>query len=89
MEFPGFDMMVDNWIRLGLVEIDYTHQVAGPGAYEWIQDRPEIKRLSQEGDGNLPLVYYRNGIIQRTSMGLEFAKSVGLLDCGEGKLSTH
>lgn len=80
MEWPGIDIMVDNWVRLGLVEVDYAYQVAGPDAYDWLWSRPEVLRLKGMGENVPPLIEPRNGLIQRTSLGVAFAKSVGLID---------
>jgi len=79
-EFPGFASMVDNWIRLGLVEVDYQRHLMDLDAYAWIDQRPEIKRYLQTEGSERRFLEYRKGIIQRTSLGLEFAKTVGLLD---------
>jgi len=79
MEFPGVDVMVDNWVRLGLVEVDYMYQVAGPGAYDWLWSRHEVLRLKEMDGDAPPLLGSRNGLIQRTSLGLAFAQAVGLM----------
>jgi hypothetical protein len=79
-EFPRFASMVDNWIRLGLVEVDYQHHLMDSDAYAWIDQRPEIKRYLELEGSEGRFLEYRKGIIQRTSLGLEFAKTVGLLD---------
>lgn len=40
--------MIENWKRLGLIEIDYSRNLAAETAYEWVERRPEFRRLTAE-----------------------------------------
>lgn len=67
--------MVDNFIRLGLVEVNYAVHLVADKAYDWVEKRPEyISALSTEDDGD---VYFSKGIIEVISFGKKFAVSVG------------
>lgn len=75
----GLPAMVDNWSRLGLIEVDMmTHFVDG-GAYEWVDSRPEIIALKAK-QGNERAIDFGRGIMRRTAFGHQFAKVVGILE---------
>ena len=71
--------MIDNWSRLGLVEVDYTQHLTDPKSYEWVEQRPEVVRLRQERENDKKKVTHKKGILIRTQLGLRFASAVGLL----------
>lgn len=79
VEAPDLPAKIDNWIRLGLVNVDYTAWLTQPKRYEWADTRPEvIKHKSLEtADSKIQI---RKGIIKRTAFGTEFAKAAGLSD---------
>ena len=62
-------LWVDNWIRLGLVEVTYTAYLTGPKAYEWIDKRPEYIYASS----SLPQPQWKldvdRGVIEATDLG--------------------
>lgn len=70
--------MVDNWIRLGLVEVDYTKHISAAESYAWVDKRPEVVRLRQLHENETQKISFTNGIIIRTALGIQFAKAVGL-----------
>lgn len=77
VEYPRLATYVDNWVRLGLVEVDYTSFLTQPGTYDWALERPEALRLStslQEGQS----LDFDKGIIRPTDYGLAFAEAVGV-----------
>lgn len=79
IEQPQLPAMVDNWVRLGLVNVDYNTQLMDETAYEWVDQRPEVVRLRQTYEGEkqkLDIVY---GILSRTAFGIQFAKAVALV----------
>lgn len=71
--------MIDNWIRLGLVEVAYDKHLTDLTNYSWVDQRPEFLRLSQEPQPDEAKIEYAKGILQRTELGKRFAKAIGLL----------
>lgn len=68
---------VDNWARLGLVEVDYSTNLLDPGNYDWTLTRPELLELqAQPVEGGS--YYSHNGIMSVTDYGRQFADAVGL-----------
>lgn len=71
---------IDNWIRLGLVELSYANFITAPEGYNWVESRPEMKiwktRLEIE-EGKT--VTFDKGIIYPTAFGLSFAQVVGIV----------
>ncbi|HRH80326.1 MAG TPA: DUF4393 domain-containing protein [Thiobacillaceae bacterium] len=80
LEVPTLEIMVENWKRLGLVQVDYANQVAGHKAYSWINSRPELQKLRDlhQRDGNM--VTPKFGVMMRTALGQSFAVAVGLIE---------
>jgi hypothetical protein len=70
--------MVDNWIRLGLVEVDYSKQLSQADVYEWVEQRPEYARLRSEHETETVKCSYQRGILNCTALGIQFARAVGL-----------
>lgn len=79
IEAPQLPAMVDNWIRLGLVEVEYDKFLNDPAHYAWVEQRPEFLKLKQAYQPGEATVEYQKGIMQRTELGKRFAKAVGLL----------
>ena len=71
--------MVDNWLRLGLVEVDYGKQLIGVDAYAWVEKRPEYFNLRSQREDDKNILSFGRGVIGRTALGLQFAKAAGLL----------
>jgi hypothetical protein len=71
--------MIDNWSRLGLIEVDYNQHLTDVASYEWVEQRPEIVRLRKERETETVKVVHQKGILIRTQLGLRFASAVGLL----------
>lgn len=67
---------VDNWIRLGLVEVSYMNYLTAENSYGWVEQRPEYKQIML-GEGQT--VAIEKGMIRRTAFGQEFGKAVGVL----------
>ena len=70
--------MVDNWVRLGLVEVDYQKHLSDEGAYAWIEQRPEFEKLRAIHESDTCKVTYHKGLLIRTRLGLQFAAAAGL-----------
>lgn len=68
-------VMVDNWARLGLINIDQSSKLTAPEAYAWIDERPEFKWLREKhkSEGSVePLKH----IFRVTDFGLLFYEAV-------------
>ena len=79
IENPRLPAMIDNWSRLGLVEVDYNQHLTDAASYEWVEQRPEVVRFRQEHETETVKVTHQKGILTRTQLGLRFASAVGLL----------
>ena len=78
VEDPQLPAMIDNWIRLGLVEVAYDRHLIDAAHYSWAEHRPEFLRLSQATQADEGRVEYQKGIMQRTELGKRFARAIGL-----------
>lgn len=79
LEDPQMPAMIDNWIRLGLVEVAYDKHLKDPERYSWAEKRPEFVRLSQMAQSDETKIVFQKGIMQRTELGKRFAQAVGVL----------
>lgn len=76
-EIPRLPAMIDNWVRLGLVSVEYGKFLLGEDAYAWVTARPEYLRFSSDpSNGN---VVFEKGILAPTALGAQFAGVVGIL----------
>jgi Abortive infection alpha len=75
---PELPAMVENWIRLGLVFVDYTHWLASEESYTWAELRPEFLN-NKYRETDTEKLKIQHGIIKKTSFGTQFAKAVGLV----------
>ena len=71
--------MVDNWVRLGLADVDYTVHITDQNAYGWVEGRPEYQRFREQIKGDDAKITFAKGRLVRTSLGLQFARAAGLL----------
>lgn len=78
IENPRFAAMVENFIRLGIVQVSYEIFAAAPGAYAWVDERPEYKKFKLLFEDENVKVSFQQGIIRRTKFGIQFAYAVGL-----------
>ena len=73
-EAPLVPMWVDNWIRLRLVEVSYSEWVSAENSYNWVESRPEYRRLiDDEGQGALG---FMKGLLRPSSFGRQFFNAV-------------
>ena len=77
---PGLAAMVDNWVRLGLIEVHYDQFLEGVDAYAWVEERPEFKLLKATEENDQVKLSYERGHAGRTDFGRMFAEAVGLFD---------
>lgn len=79
VESEFFPTFLDNWVRLGLVEVSYTESLARAGAYDWIDLHPKVGRPPSEwNDESIIRVETKRGIMRPTDFGKAFAKAVGM-----------
>lgn len=77
VEIPRLAASVDNWTRLGLVEVSYTHSLTAPGSYDWATESPEAKRLAAELlEGQI--LDFEKGFIRPSDFGRAFSTAVGI-----------
>ncbi|HWK60786.1 MAG TPA: DUF4393 domain-containing protein [Eoetvoesiella sp.] len=78
-ELDELSAMVDNWIRLGLLEVDYGSYLTAPEAYDWAEKRPEFIRIQSSIDESSKKIEIQRGLMRRTKFGENFAAAVGLI----------
>ena len=72
---------VENWVRLGLIEVDYTAHLSDEKAYTWVEERPEYisKIIPEVSEGAFqPKLEVVKGLLERTKYGEIFGKIVGI-----------
>lgn len=69
VEDPQLPAMVDNWIRLGLVEVAYDTHLTDAASYSWAEQRPEFLRLSQEPQPDEALVLIKRESCSAQNLG--------------------
>jgi hypothetical protein len=79
IEDPQLPAMIDNWVRLGLVEVSYAEELADGDQYAWLKERPEYLRLQKQASPEAGVVDFKKGIMKRTELGKRFAQAVGLV----------
>lgn len=76
---------IDNWIRLGLVEVTYSERVAPsdgfPDPYEWVEKMPDYPKIEKPLDENgnpqaFPSVAFDPGILRVRDFGRRFQLAV-------------
>lgn len=80
VERPQIATYVDNWDRLGLVDVDYAAFLTSPGMYDWAESRPELARfqsIHQDDDATISVTH---GTLNPTSFGRTFAQAVALFE---------
>jgi len=80
IENKNLPAMIDNWVRLGLVEVDYGTFFVNENSYKWVEQRPEFKKLCEQfkNDEDVKVVFQR-GMIVRSALGFQFAQAVGII----------
>ena len=72
-----FGLWVDNWIRLGLVEVDYAVEQLGQASYSWVESRPEFLAWQSQFESG---VSFERGVLRVTDFGTRFARAIGPRD---------
>ena len=84
MAFDELPIWVDNWQRLGLVNLTFTEWLSNPDdgtdAYGWAKERPEyqslVTELEESGLSETWEAAYDRGMIRATPLGLRFHEVV-------------
>lgn len=75
-----YSAYIDNWVRLGLINVDYGRQITDKRHYECLTNRPEINMANEKikafSDSYNIQIYY--GIFYATGYGILFSKAVGI-----------
>lgn len=86
-------LYVDNWNRLGLIEVTYLHFLTEEKPYAWVSLRPEYLRYTEQYQAEGRTVSFDKGILKPTPRGLLFAQTVGMtvpiLDIGTQPASNN
>ncbi len=70
---------IENWIRLGLIEVSYIRWFTDDAHYKPFDDRPELIRArSQESESQK--INVEKGMLERTHFGKQFAEAVSMFD---------
>jgi hypothetical protein len=80
VEHSGIAAMIDNWIRLGLVEVDYSKHINDDSSYSWVEKRPEYIKYKTSHEKDSIKVKFQKGVLLRTALGAKFALAVGLIN---------
>jgi hypothetical protein len=64
---------VDNWIRLGLVSVDYEHPFSSPSRYQWVEDWPSTVAMRADYGDELVVTH---GSLTLTAWGEEFSLAI-------------
>ena len=71
--------MIDNWIRLGLIEVEYDITLTDVALYQWVEQRPEFLYFQKLYENDNRKITSQKGILAPTELGKLFAKAIGLL----------
>lgn len=73
---PRIPAMLDNWHRLGLVDIHFEASLKQQGAYDWVESRPEFLEARDKAKLANRKVKIVKGILRVTDLGLTFAEAI-------------
>ncbi|MFG0396392.1 DUF4393 domain-containing protein [Pseudomonas sp. zbq_4] len=71
--------MVDNWVRLGLITVNYDRWALGEQAYDWMETRPEILKYRAMITSSDRRIEPAKGLVLRTALGAQFAEATGII----------
>jgi hypothetical protein len=74
MQEPQAPTWVENWQRLGLVNVTYTEFRSGTDAYAWVESRPEYLELAKRPD--IKKLSFDRGLMRVTAFGRQFFRAV-------------
>lgn len=72
---------VDNWVRLGLVSVEYGTYLTAEGSYDWVETSHQMTGVKQAVE-NMPgtSVEFDRGALSPTSFGKSFGTAAGILE---------
>ncbi|MEV6418057.1 DUF4393 domain-containing protein [Kribbella sp. NPDC051718] len=73
---PLTPVWVDNWIRLGLVTVDYTRVLTDEREYDWVERCPQYRRAIEGDERGAASVSIGRGMLMRTAFGARFHAAV-------------
>jgi hypothetical protein len=74
---PERALWVDNWIRLGLVTVDYGAKLTQEERYSWVETTPLLVEARKQHDtAELKRIEYQLGVLRVTDFGQAFARVV-------------
>lgn len=73
---PERALFVENWLRLGLVTVDYQMQMTDATHYEWVDTAPLVVMARQEHDDEVERIHCGLGVLAVTDFGRAFARAV-------------
>ena len=76
VEEPRTAMWIDNWQRLGLVDVRYDEYFTAEDAYDWAETRPETLAMRATYVSETVAVDVQKGICRTTDFGRQFAEAV-------------
>lgn len=75
-EEPALAIWIDNWTRLGLVEVDYSTYLVAEGIYDWVDQHPAMQRAVEWGEARGRSIEVTKGVLRPTDFGDRFAEAV-------------
>ncbi len=77
---PELPAMIVNWVRLGLIEVNFSKWISDDKAYVWLEERPELVELRKEYQVDGVLVRPQRGVMEPTALGISFAEATGIIE---------
>jgi hypothetical protein len=71
---PQAPTWVDNWIRLGFVEVTYAEFSPDDNAYDWVKNRPEYAIEAAKPD--VTRIDFDKGLLRVTNFGRQFLRAI-------------
>jgi hypothetical protein len=75
-EEPLLPVWIDNWIRLGLIDVDYMRKLTAENRYDWVEGRPEYIRLVGVDPRGKEGIRVAHGLLRVTDFGNRFVAAV-------------
>ncbi|WP_167762101.1 DUF4393 domain-containing protein [Blastococcus sp. CT_GayMR20] len=75
-EESSLPVWIDNWIRLGLIEVDYMRSFVDEGRYSWVHERPEFLLLIESDPRGREGFDIERGVLRTTDFGSRFLAAV-------------
>ncbi|APE18264.1 hypothetical protein BOH72_26275 [Mycobacterium sp. WY10] len=66
-------VFVDNWVRLGLIQVDYSRHLKAENAYAWVRENPKYVSAQQQYDTpEQKVITFGEGVVSATQFGKLF-----------------